>query len=135
MQTLSLFHSKEVIFMEGKGKKTWIFADGDLPPAGGAEPFGHESLMIVNTGDGEAVCELTFYFEQEEPKRGITVNVGARRVRCVRLDEPLNGEGYKLPFGQYALEVSADRPVVAVFGRLDVRQNNMAYYSVQGYSC
>jgi hypothetical protein len=30
--------------------------------------------------------------------------------------------------------VRSDVPVVAVFGRLDVRQANMAYYSVAGYA-
>jgi hypothetical protein len=30
--------------------------------------------------------------------------------------------------------VRSDVPVVAVFGRLDVRQSNLAYYSVAGYS-
>ena len=120
--------------MEGKGKKHWIFADGDMPPAGDTEPFGHEALMIVNTGDAAVNCELTFYFEETEPKEGIIIEVGGRRVRCVRLDHPLGTEGYKLPLGQYALEVNASNPVVAVFGRLDVRQTNLAYYPVQGFS-
>jgi len=121
--------------MEGTGKKHWIFADGDLPPAGDAEPYGHEALMIVNTGGAAVKCELTFYFEDAEPKRGVTVEVGGQRVRCVRLDQPLGGDGFKVPFGQYALELTASEPVVAVFGRLDVRQNNLAYYPVQGFSC
>ena len=121
--------------MEGTGKKHWIFADGDLPPAGEAEPYGHEALMIVNTGGVAVKCELTLYFEDAEPKRGVAVDVGAERVRCVRLDQPLGEEGFKVPFGQYALELKASAPVVAVFGRLDVRQNNLAYYPVQGFSC
>ena len=91
--------------------------------------------MIVNTGGKPAKCQLTFYFEDSEPKRGILVEVGPQRVRCVRLDQPMGGEGYKLPLGQYALEVEADSPIVAVFGRLDVRQTNLAYYPVQGFSC
>ena len=43
-------------------------------------------------------------------------------------------EKYQIPFGQYALHVISDVPVCACFGRLDVRQNNMAYYSLSGYS-
>ena len=35
---------------------------------------------------------------------------------------------------QYTVWVKSDVPVCACFGRLDVRQNNMAYYSVEGYS-
>ena len=35
---------------------------------------------------------------------------------------------------QYTVWVKSDVPVCACFGRLDVRQTNMAYYSVEGYS-
>lgn len=35
---------------------------------------------------------------------------------------------------QYTVSVESDVPVCACFGRLDVRQTNMAYYSVEGYS-
>jgi len=121
--------------MEGKGKKNWIFADGDLPPAGDGPPYGHEALMIVNTNDDSVQCELIIYFENAEPKRGLFIEVHGQRVCCLRMDGPLGKEGYKVPFGQYALEVSANKPIVAVFGRLDVRQSNLAYYPVQGYSC
>ena len=55
-------------------------------------------------------------------------------MRCFRLDKPLGEQKFRIPFGQYALVVHSDLPVVAVFGRLDVRQANMAYYSVAGYS-
>lgn len=41
---------------------------------------------------------------------------------------------FKIPMGQYALSFHSDVPVFAVFGRLDVRQVNMACYSVQGYN-
>ena len=45
------------------GKKTWVFADGDLPPQGNEEPLGHEALMVVNNGDVEAEIELELLFE------------------------------------------------------------------------
>ena len=34
----------------------------------------------------------------------------------------------------YTVWVKSDVPICARFGRLDVRQTNMAYYSVEGYS-
>ena len=43
-------------------------------------------------------------------------------------------EKYQIPFGQYALHIISNVPVCACFGRLDVRQSNMAYYSLSGYS-
>jgi len=120
--------------MAANGQKTWVFADGDLPPAGNQEPFGHEALMVVNLNKKPASLRLEILFEDKEPVRDIRLEVGAERVRCVRLDKPLGEQSFKIPFGQYALVVRSDVPVVAVFGRLDVRQANLAYYSVAGYS-
>jgi len=57
-----------------------------------------------------------------------------KRVHCFRLDGPVFDQQYQIPFGQYALHLESDVPVVAVFGRLDTRQPNLAYYAVQGYS-
>ena len=120
--------------MSESGRKCWVFADGDLPPAGDTEPFGHEALMVVNLNTKKASIRLELLFEDREPVRDITLSVEGERVRCIRLDKPLGENKVKIPFGQYALVVRSDVPVVAVFGRLDVRQSNLAYYSVAGYS-
>jgi len=118
------------------GSKIWAFPDGDLPPAGDKEPFGHESLIILNPNQDDAHIKMTIYFEDKEPVRNIVLNVKAERVRCFRLDKPV-GDGemkYSIPFGQYAFTIESDVPVVAHFGRLDVRQPDLSYYSVQGYA-
>jgi hypothetical protein len=116
------------------GKKTWVFADGDLPPHGDSEPFGHEALMIVNNGEKDATIRLTILFDDKDPKEGIVLHVPARRVNCFRMDMPLGDEGFQLGPGQTATIVESDVPVVAVYGRLD-RRKDMAYYPVQGFSC
>ncbi len=116
------------------GKKHWIFSDGDLPPPGEKEPLGHEALMIVNLCKKTARIKADVIFEDKEPHRGITLNVEPQRVKCFRLDKPLGEEQYRIPYGQYALVLGSNVPITAVFGRLDVRQANMAYYAVQGYS-
>jgi len=118
---------------EEKGKRNWIFCDGDLPPAGNEEPFGHEALIITNVIKEEAQISIDILFEDKEPKKGIKLNVGGERVKCIRLDKPVGKDGYQIPKGQYSLVLHCNTPVVAVFGRLDVRQPNLAYYSVQGY--
>ncbi len=120
--------------MSTNGKKCWVFADGDLPPAGDREPFGHEALMVTNLNKKKANLRLDLLFEDREPVRDIPLTVEGERVRCIRLDKPLGNRKVQIPFGQYALVVRSDVPVVAVFGRLDVRQANLAYYSVQGFS-
>ena len=118
-----------------KGKKNWVFCDGDLPPAGNDPAFsGHEALMITNVGEKDSKIELVVLFEDAEPKRGICISLKAMRTICLRMDKPLGEEGYRIPTGQYALWVKSDVPVCACFGRLDVRQPNMAYYSQSGCS-
>ena len=115
----------------GEGKNVWVIPDGDLPPKGTGDLPGHESLIILNTGRQEAKIKLDFYFEDRPPKTKISVSVPAERVKCFRLDKPI--AGYQVPFGQYALRVTSSVPVIVQFGRLDVRQPNMAYYCTMAY--
>ncbi len=119
----------------GEGKRIWLFPDGDLPGAGGPDSLieGHEALMVLNTGDEDAEIELTVYFTDREPVRGIELSVAARRVVCFRLDKPLGRSAYQIPFGQYALRLEASVPVVAQMGRADVRQPNLSYYTTLAY--
>lgn len=120
-----------------KGKLNWVFCDGYLPPKGDNPEFeGHEALMITNLNERKADIELVFVFEDKDPIGGIKVDLGGMRTTCVRLDMLKNAEGGPL-LGlaeQYTVWVKSDVPVCACFGRLDVRQTNMAYYSVEGYS-
>ncbi|MDR2110081.1 MAG: hypothetical protein LBP32_02100 [Spirochaetaceae bacterium] len=115
------------------GKKIWVFADGDLPPHGTEEPLGHEALMLVNYNEAAAHIELEFLFDNRDPVSGIHLEAPAKRVSCYRMDYPLGEEGFEIPFGQYAVILKSDVPVVCLYGRLD-RRPNMAYYPIAGYS-
>ena len=119
--------------MKTEGAKVWLFPDGDLPPPGDKEPFGHEALMILNTSKMDAAIEFDVYFEEKPPVIGIKDTVKAERVRCFRLDKPLGDKRFQIPFGQYALRVRSGVPVIAQFGRLDVRQDNLAFYINTGF--
>lgn len=115
------------------GKRTWVFADGDLPPHGDTEPFGHEALMIVNSGKQEALIELKILFEDGEPVSGIHISVAPERVHCFRMDYPIGREKFQIPFGQYAVILESSVPVVCLYGRLD-RRPGMAYYPIGGFA-
>lgn len=119
-----------------KGKKNWVFCDGYLPPHGDNPEFeGHEALMLTNLNNEKAKIELVFLFEDKDPEEGIFVELDGMRTTCVRLDHPLGERGLMLGESvQYTVWVKSDMPICACFGRLDVRQTNMAYYSVEGYS-
>lgn len=117
-----------------KGSNYWVFPDGDLPPMGDYKLKGHESIIILNLNDEEAVITLDLYFTDCEPHKGIGIRVGARRVRCVRTNNPDDMNGYKIPEEvQYAMTLSSNIPVVAQYGRLDTRDQPMHFYINQGY--
>ena len=118
----------------GAGHCNWVFTDGDLPPRGDGNLPGHEALIITNVGTEKANMTVDILFEDKEPKKGIKLSLEGERVLCIRLDYPFGEEeAYQIPFGQYSLVLHSDIPVVATFGRLDVRQPNLAYYVVNGY--
>ena len=119
-----------------KGKRNWVFCDGYLPPHGNDPEFeGHEALMLTNLNSESANIELTFIFEDREPETGINVTLDGMRTTCIRLDKPLGEQKFMLGESvQYTVWVKSDLLICACFGRLDVRQTNMAYYSVEGYS-
>ncbi len=114
------------------GKKIWVFSDGDLPPRGNEEPYGHEALMVVNNSDTTAEISMTLLFEDKDPKENIRISVPAKRVNCFRMDMPLGEEGFEIVPGQFAVILESNIPIVAVYGRLD-RRKDMAYYPVAGY--
>ena len=70
------------------GKRTWIFADGDLPPRGNEEPYGHEALSIVNCGKEDAEIQVKVLFSEREPAHFL-LRVPGNRVICFRLDGPV----------------------------------------------
>ena len=116
-----------------KGKKQWVYPDLELPPPGDFPLKGHESLIILNMNDSDASIISTFYFTDKEPISLPSLTVKARRVRCLRMDKE-EEIGIQLPREtQYALRLNADIPVVVQYGRLDTRQQNMAFYTVMGY--
>ncbi|MFZ4599450.1 MAG: sensory rhodopsin transducer [Terrimicrobiaceae bacterium] len=122
------------------GSKVWIFPDGDIPPR---DPYdlslknegthGHESLVILNTGDEPARLRLSVFFTDQEPWQIELPELGARRVVCHRTNEPLGAENRQIPQVQYSLVLESSQPVVAQLGRMDIRQPNLAYYTVMGH--
>ena len=117
-----------------EGHKTWVVPDGWLPPAGGdGDLINHESLMIMNTGKKKAQIKVDIYFDDRDPVRDLPLTVEAERIRAIRLDSP-DELGFKLPRAtQYALRIKSDVKVIVQYGRMDVRQANLAYYGTMAY--
>lgn len=122
--------------MERNGNLVWVFPDLEMPPAGDSLLKGHESVIILNMNSVPANIKISLYFEDKEPILDIPVTVAANRVRCLRTNNTADFGGLEIPREmQYAMKVESDVPVVVQYGRLDTRQDNMAFYTVMGYSC
>lgn len=117
------------------GKKNWLIPDCELPEAGEGVLKGHESVIVVNDEDLPAKIKVTLYFTDKMCYDRIEWEVGAKRVRCFRMNNPEDMCGYLVPFEtQYAMKLESDRRIVVQYGRLDNRQTNLAYYTTLGYS-
>lgn len=121
--------------MKNGGSKIWYFADGYLPEkTEGGNMEAHEALMLLNVGKKDAHIKLDFYFDERDPAKDISAFVKAERIIALRLDNPDDIGGLKIPpLTQYAIRVTSDVNIIAQFGRLDTTQANMAYYSPMGY--
>jgi len=116
------------------GKKIWIFPDGDLPPSGSFDISGHESVIVLNMSEEEAVLSMMLYFTDREPQKDITIKVSSKRVRCIRMDNPNDLNGFVVPRKtQYSICLISSIPVVVQYGRLDTREQPMAFYTNTGY--
>ena len=116
------------------GKKYWIIPDCELPPPGEGEMKGHESVIVVNDTDTDAVINVKIYFTDRDSYKDITWHVGADRVRCFRMNNPDDMSGYIVPLEtQYAMKLESSEKIVVQYGRLDNRQTNLAYYTTLAY--
>ncbi len=118
------------------GKKVWYFADGYLPAkvANGVME-AHEALMLLNTAEITVAVTIDVYFSDQNPLRGIRVELPPERITTLRLDHPDDLGGAVIPeLTQYALRIRSAQPIVCQFGRLDTTQNAMAYYVGVGFA-
>ena len=117
------------------GKKQWIIPDCELPPEGEGVMKGHESVIVVNDSDTDAVIQVKLYFSDRDSVKDIEWHVGSDRVRCFRMNNPDDMSGFIVPLEtQYAMKLSSNVPIVVQYGRLDNRQVNLAYYTTLGYA-
>ena len=117
------------------GKKDWFFPDAELPPRGThPELPGHESVIVLNPNGEDAEVEIVLHWTDRAPTPLPKLTVAAGRVRCVRCMAPDGILGCKVePGEQYAIALHASAPIVAQYGRLDMRGGSMAFYTTPGY--
>lgn len=113
----------------------WIIPDCELPQEGEGVLKGHESVIIVNDNDFDVKINVTLYFSDKDCYDKIEWIVGAKRVRCFRMNNREDMCGFEVPYEtQYAMKLAAEGNIVVQYGRLDNRQTNLAYYTTLGYA-
>lgn len=117
------------------GKKDWFFPDAELPPRGANPDLpGHESIIMLNPNGEDAQVDIVLHWTDRAPSEPLRVTVGAGRVSCVRCMAPDGILGVKVEVGeQYAIALHSTVPIVAQYGRLDMRSGPMAFYTTPGY--
>ncbi len=120
------------------GKKDWYIVDGYKPPLneGGDQSYvGHECIMILNTEDIDAHCNIDVYFADREPVLGLSYTASARRISAFYSNDETVFCGVELGEGvQYSLRITSDVNVIVQYGRMDVNQKNLAYIALLGHS-
>lgn len=118
--------------------KIWYIADGYMPlkhANEGSKYEGHEAIMILNCNDLEAEVFMDIYFEDKDPIENIKIVVPAKRVRCIRMDNPDEIGGVKIDrLKQYGLRFKSNINVVIQYGKMDITQSNLAYIGTMAYS-
>ena len=117
------------------GKKHWFFPDAELPPRGDHPDLpGHESFILFNPNGEDADVEIVLHWTDRDPSEPLKTEVKAGRVKCVRCMED-GILGMPVPEGeQYAVAIHSTVPIIAQYGRLDMRTGNMAFYTTPGYA-
>jgi len=116
------------------GKNVWMIADGYMSNTEKGNLVSHEAICVLNLSGKDANINITLYFENDEPMRGIHAVCKNERTNHIRLDKIVTDDGRKIPKDTpYAVLVESDQPVVVQASRLDVSQPEYALMTTIAY--
>ncbi len=111
-----------------------MIADGYMSDTQKGDFVSHEAICVLNLSGAEAHINITLYFENDEPLRGIHATCAHERTNHIRLDKAVCDDGRKIPKNTpYAVLVESDRPIVVQSSRLDVSQPEYALMTTIAY--
>jgi hypothetical protein len=120
---------------EAIGRKSWAFAGGRVPfGATGKEPelSSYDAIAILNTGGRAADVRITIWLVDDEPLGPFEIQVGAKRVRRIRVNDLIDPQAVPLDT-EYGMTVESSRLVVVQFTRQDTRQRANASMSTLAF--
>ena len=116
------------------GKNTWLIPDGFMSSTQKGDYVSHEAVCVLNLSGETAHIDLTVYFEDCEPIRGLHAVCENDRTNHIRLDKIVSDAGTTIPRDKpYAILVESDRPIVVQCSRLDVSQPEYALMTTIAY--
>lgn len=116
------------------GKNVWMIADGYMSNTEKGDLVSHEAICVLNLSGKEAHVDITIFFENDEPMRGIHAVCKHERTNHIRLDKIVTDDGRKIPKDlPYAVLVESDQPIVVQASRLDVSQPEYALMTTIAY--
>ena len=116
------------------GKKVWMIADGYMSNTEKGNLVSHEAICVLNLSGEDAHIDITLYFENDEPMKGLHAVCKNERTNHIRLDKIVADDGRKIPKDTpYAVLVESDQPIVVQASRLDVSQPEYALMTTIAY--
>ncbi|MBA2691992.1 MAG: hypothetical protein H0U65_05790 [Rubrobacter sp.] len=114
-----------------EGARIWLIPDGFIPEESSGSHESHEAICVLNTSGWDARLSISFYFEDREPIKDVSVEVPAERTRHIRTD---GIEGVEVPRGvPYAVRVESDAPVTVQHSRMDTTQPALSLMTAMAY--
>lgn len=118
------------------GSRTWVIADGYIPPdSSGPAPAmtSHDSACMLNAGPRTANVELHLHYSDRDPAGPYRLQIPAGRAFHQRIND-LDGPE-PVPIGvDYCCVIRSDEPIVVQHTRLDSRQAANALMSTIAYA-
>ena len=116
------------------GKKIWTISDGFMSSTENGGYVSHEAVCVLNATQSVANIEITVFFEDREPLKGLYVKCDSMRTNHIRLDKISNKKGETIPKDKpYALLVESDVEIVVQHSRMDVSQAEMTLMTTMAY--
>lgn len=121
--------------MEALGKKKWAIPAGYIPlMSTGKEPglVSQDRIAVLNTSDMDIKIKLTVFYTNQEAVSDYSIEIKARRLRTIRINDLINPLPVFLKT-QYALLIEAEQEVVVQFLKMNTAHASIALMGTMGF--
>lgn len=124
----------ENLNLNSNGKCEWFMPDAFYPVKDNGDYVSHEAVCVLNTGDIDAIIDITLYFENKEPREGFRAVCPARRTNHIRMDKikDENGDGIERGI-PYAIYIKSNTPIICQYSRCDTTQSELSFMGLIAY--